>query len=153
MVSKTNRKLYEFRLIFRTATLVLSQVAPFLQIFGAASAAFTKLKMDMNHQSEINGMSDTGLALPSTTAGHFELRNVGFTYPSRPEQPVLRNVSLECPAGKQTAIIGLSGSGKSTVASLMLRLYDPTEGSILLDGQDVRDLNTRQLRSCIGMVQ
>ncbi|KAJ6083755.1 hypothetical protein N7467_007890 [Penicillium canescens] len=135
------------------ATLVLSQVAPFLQIFGAASAAFTKLKKDMNHQSEINGMSDTGLALPSTTSGHFELRNVGFTYPSRPEQPVLRNVSLECPAGKQTAIIGLSGSGKSTIASLILRLYDPTEGSILLDGQDVRDLNTQQLRSCIGMVQ
>ncbi|KAJ5295223.1 hypothetical protein N7508_010044 [Penicillium antarcticum] len=135
------------------ATLVLSQVAPFLQIFGAASAAFTKLKKDINHQSLINGMSDSGFALPSTTAGHFELRNVGFTYPSRPEQPVLRNVSLECPPGKQTAIIGLSGSGKSTVASLMLRLYDPTEGLILLDGQDVRDLNTRQLRSCIGMVQ
>ncbi|KAJ5770735.1 uncharacterized protein N7511_002786 [Penicillium nucicola] len=135
------------------ATLVLSQVAPFLQIFGAASAAFTKLKKDMNHESQIDGMSDTGLSLPSTTAGNFELRNVGFTYASRPEQPVLRNVSLECPAGKQTAIIGLSGSGKSTVASLMLRLYDPTEGSILLDGQDVRELNTRQLRSCIGMVQ
>ncbi|CAG7955780.1 unnamed protein product [Penicillium salamii] len=135
------------------ATLVLSQVAPFLQIFGAASAAFTKLQRDMNHQSAINGMSDTGLALPSSMAGHFELRNVSFTYPSRPEQQVLGNVSLECPAGKQTAIIGLSGSGKSTVASLMLRLYDPIEGSVLLDGQDVRDLNTRQLRSCIGMVQ
>ncbi|KAJ5329215.1 hypothetical protein N7452_009605 [Penicillium brevicompactum] len=135
------------------ATLVLSQVAPFLQIFGAASAAFAKLKRDMNHQSAINGMSETGLALPSSTAGHFELRNVSFTYPSRPEQQVLRNVSLECPAGKQTAIIGLSGSGKSTVASMMLRLYDPLDGSILLDGQDVRDINTRQLRSCIGMVQ
>lgn len=107
----------------------------------------------MDHRSQIDGTSDEGLQLPSTTAGHFELQNVSFTYPSRPERPVLRNVSLECPAGKQTAIIGLSGSGKSTIASLMLRLYDSSEGSILLDGQNVRDLNTRQLRSCIGMVQ
>ncbi|KAJ5590148.1 hypothetical protein N7450_004120 [Penicillium hetheringtonii] len=135
------------------ATLILSQVAPFLQIFGAASAAFSKLKKDMDHQSLIDGTSTEGLAVSSTTPGHFELRNVSFTYPSRPERPVLRNVSLECPAGKQTAIIGLSGSGKSTIASLMLRLYDPLEGSLLLDGQEVRDLNTRQLRSCIGMVQ
>lgn len=107
----------------------------------------------MEHQSAIDGMSNTGLTLPPSTEGHFELRNVSFTYPSRTEQQVLRNVSLECPAGKQTAIIGLSGSGKSTIASLMLRLYDPTEGSVLLDGKEVRDLNTRQLRSCIGMVQ
>lgn len=135
------------------ATLILSQVAPFLQIFGAASAAFSKLKKDMDHQSLIDGTSTEGLEVSSTTPGHFELRNVSFTYPSRPERPVLRNVSLECPAGKQTAIIGLSGSGKSTIASLMLRLYDPLEGSLLLDGQEVRDLNTRQLRSCIGMVQ
>ncbi|KAJ5102917.1 hypothetical protein N7532_003446 [Penicillium argentinense] len=135
------------------ATLILSQVAPFLQIFGAASAAFTKLARDMDHQPLIDGTSIKGLELPCNTAGHFELRNVSFTYPSRPERPVLRNVSLECPAGKQTAIIGLSGSGKSTIASLMLRLYDPLEGSLYLDGQEVRDLNTRQLRSCIGMVQ
>lgn len=107
----------------------------------------------MVHQSQIDGTSDEGLKLPATAAGHFELRNVSFTYPSRPERSVLRNVSLDCPAGKQTAIIGLSGSGKSTIASLMLRLYDTAEGSILLDGQDIRDLNTRQLRSCIGMVQ
>lgn len=135
------------------ATLILSQVAPFLQIFGAASAAFSKLRRDMDHQSLIDGTSTEGLDVSSTTPGHFELRNVSFTYPSRPERPVLRNVSLECPAGKQTAIIGLSGSGKSTIASLMLRLYDPLEGSLLLDGREVRDLNTRQLRSCIGMVQ
>ena len=82
------------------ATLILSQVAPFLQIFGAASAAFTKLKRDMDHRSQIDGTSDEGIQLPATTAGHFELRNVSFTYPSRPERPVLRNVSLECPAGK-----------------------------------------------------
>ncbi|CAI7586387.1 unnamed protein product [Penicillium manginii] len=135
------------------ATLILSQVAPFLQIFGAASAAFSKLKRDMDHKSLIDGTSTEGLDVPSATPGHFELRNVSFTYPSRPERQVLRNVSLECPAGKQTAIIGLSGSGKSTIASLMLRLYDPLEGSLLLDGQEIRGLNTRQLRSCIGMVQ
>ncbi|KAK5300292.1 hypothetical protein LTR99_007039 [Exophiala xenobiotica] len=69
------------------------------------------------------------------------------------EQIVLDNVSMEFPAGQKTAIVGFSGSGKSTVAALLLRLYDPTEGSVVLDGHDLRELNTRQVRSLIGIVQ
>lgn len=107
----------------------------------------------MNHQSAIDGAADTGLRLAHDTTGQFELQNVSFFYPSRPGQAVLQNVSLTCPAGKKTAIIGFSGSGKSTVASLMLRLYDPTEGSVMLDGHDLRELNTRQVRSMVGFVQ
>lgn len=108
---------------------------------------------DMEHKAVIDGTSDEGLRLPSTTSGHFELKNVSFTYPSRPEQQVLRNVSMVLEAGKRTALVGFSGSGKSTVASLMLRMYDPAEGSVVLDGQDLRELNTRQVRSMIGLVQ
>ncbi|KFY78167.1 hypothetical protein V499_02603 [Pseudogymnoascus sp. VKM F-103] len=135
------------------ATLVLSQMTPYLAIFAAASASFAKLKKDMDRPSRIDGTSDTGLRLENVTVGQFKLENVTFSYPSRPEQNVLQNVSLELPAGKKTALVGFSGSGKSTVTSLLLRLYDPTEGTVLLDGHDLRDLNVRQVRSLIGIVQ
>lgn len=134
------------------ATLVLSQVAPYLQIFGAASAAFSKLRKDMDAPSAIDGTSAAGLPVPTTT-GAIVLDAVSFAYPSRPTQPVLRSVSLSIPAAKHTAIVGLSGSGKSTIAGLVSRLYDPTAGTITLDGRPLADLNTRQVRAHISLVQ
>ncbi|KAG5950411.1 hypothetical protein E4U53_005112 [Claviceps sorghi] len=135
------------------ATLILSEVAPFIHIFAAAAASFSKIRADMEHPSIINGASDKGRKLSSATQGRFELKNISFAYPSRPGQDVLRNVSMELEAGKKTALVGFSGSGKSTVAALMLRLYDPAEGSVLLDGHDLREINTREVRSMIGLVQ
>ncbi|KAG5978541.1 hypothetical protein E4U55_006080 [Claviceps digitariae] len=135
------------------ATLILSEVTPFIHIFAAAAASFSKIRADMEHPSLINGMSDKGRKLSSATTGRFELRNISFAYPSRPGQDVLRNVSMELEAGKKTAIVGFSGSGKSTVAALMLRLYDPAEGCVLLDGHDLREVNAREVRSMIGLVQ
>ncbi|KAK2598935.1 hypothetical protein QQS21_005613 [Conoideocrella luteorostrata] len=135
------------------ATLILSEVTPFIHIFAAAAASFSKIRKDMEHLPVIDATSDNGIKLPAAASGHFELKGVCFTYPSRPEQQVLRNVSMELSAGKKTALVGFSGSGKSTVAALMLRLYDPAEGTVFLDGHDLRELNTRQVRSMIGLVQ
>ncbi|KAG6023115.1 hypothetical protein E4U40_004166 [Claviceps sp. LM458 group G5] len=135
------------------ATLILSEVTPFVHIFAAASASFSKIRADMEHPAVINGTSDKGCKLSSAASGRFELQNVSFAYPSRPEQRVLQNVSMELQAGKKTALVGFSGSGKSTIAALMLRLYDPAEGSVLLDGHDLREINTREVRSMIGLVQ
>ncbi|KAG6039455.1 hypothetical protein E4U41_002540 [Claviceps citrina] len=135
------------------ATLILSEVTPFVHIFAAAAASFSKIRADMEHPSIIDGTSDQGRKLSSAVSGKFELKNVSFAYPSRPGQDVLRNVSMELPAGRKTALVGFSGSGKSTIAALMLRLYDPAEGSVLLDGHDLREVNTRQVRSMIGLVQ
>ncbi|GME48115.1 ABC multidrug transporter [Neofusicoccum parvum] len=134
------------------ATLVLSQVAPYLQVFGAASASFTKLRRDMDAASPIDGTASTGTRVP-TTAGHVQLRAVSFAYPSRPDAAVLRAVTLDAAAGAHTALVGLSGSGKSTVAGLVSRLYDPTAGQVLLDGADLRALNTRDLRAHVSLVQ
>ena len=80
-------------------------------------------------------------------------KNISFSYPSRPDNPVLRDVSFECPAGKHTALVGLSGSGKSTIAGLSCRLYDPSEGTVTLDGHDVRTLNVTNHRSFMSLVQ
>ncbi|KAL3418385.1 Leptomycin B resistance protein pmd1-like protein 4 [Phlyctema vagabunda] len=144
---------YTVIFVLLDASIVLSQVAPFLQIFGAASAAFEKLEKDIDRETKIDGtLMEGGETLPQV-AGDIELRNVSFVYQSRPDKPVLQNLSLVCPAGKHTAIVGLSGSGKSTIAGLVTRIYDPCEGEVLLDGHDIKTLNVRFLRSNISLVQ
>lgn len=140
-----------------TATLVLSQVAPFAHLFVAAVASFQKLRESMDRQSQIDGTSTSGLTLsppPTRAAGFgFELRDVSFTYASRPEIAVLDQVNICIPPSKHTAIVGLSGSGKSTVAGLVMRLYDPTAGQVLFGDHDLRDVNVRELRSLVSLVQ
>lgn len=85
--------------------------------------------------------------------GEIEFRNVSFRYPTRPEIMVLKDLSLKVPAGKSLAVVGQSGSGKSTLISLVMRFYDPSSGSVLIDGIDIRSLNLKSLRRSIGLVQ
>lgn len=92
-----------------------------------------------------------GLTLPNIR-GHVEFDNVTFAYPSRPEVDVLKKLNLAVPAGSVLAIVGPSGQGKSTLASLLLRLYDPTSGTVMLDGTDIRDLDPHFLRVHVGIV-
>lgn len=106
----------------------------------------------MTHHSAIDGTATSGVRL-SDAEGGFEFENISFFYPTRPEVTVLDNVSISVPAGKHTAIVGLSGSGKSTVAALATRLYDPTQGRILFDGRDLKELNVHDLRSFLSLVQ
>ncbi|KAJ5699027.1 leptomycin B resistance protein pmd1 [Penicillium macrosclerotiorum] len=134
------------------ATLLLSQVAPFLHLFVQAVASFAKLREDLDREPLIDGTSESGIRLTEANGG-FELKNVSFTYPSRPEITVLDRISISLPAKKHTALVGLSGSGKSTIAGLVTRLYDPTEGQILFDGHDVKDVNLRDLRGFMSLVQ
>lgn len=134
------------------ATLLLSQVAPFIHLFTAAVASYEKLREDINREPSYDGTTDAGIRLEQAE-GSFELRDVSFAYPSRPEVTVLDHVSIRIPAKKHTAIIGLSGSGKSTIAGLAMRLYDPAEGQILFDDHNLQDLNTRDLRSFVSLVQ
>ncbi|KAK3936781.1 Leptomycin B resistance protein pmd1 [Diplogelasinospora grovesii] len=136
------------------ACVILGNIAPLLPLLGGASSAYQRLSKDIEAQSAIDGTSDEGLVLPvENTAGAIAFRDVSFEYPSRPGQLVLRKINLDFPAGKHTAIVGLSGSGKSTIAALVARLQDPAEGSITLDGHDLRQLNVRAVRSLISLVQ
>ncbi|PYH91754.1 mating factor A secretion protein STE6-like protein, partial [Aspergillus ellipticus CBS 707.79] len=134
------------------ATLLLSQVAPFLHLFIAAVASYSKLRDDIERVPQIDGTSDEGIRL-TQAAGDFEFKDVTFTYPSRPEVTVLDKISLKIPANKHTALVGLSGSGKSTIAGLVTRLYDVDEGEVLFDGHNLRDVNTRDLRGFLSLVQ
>lgn len=84
--------------------------------------------------------------------GHLQLKNVSFYYQMRPDNMVLHGFDLDIPAGKTTALVGRSGGGKSTIINLLLRFYDPREGSLLLDGKPYESLRVHQLRHLFGVV-
>ncbi|KAK3154974.1 hypothetical protein QOZ80_2BG0197270 [Eleusine coracana subsp. coracana] len=133
------------------AGLSLGQAAPNISTFlRARTAAFPIFKM-IERSSVNKASSKTGRTLPSVD-GHIQFRDVTFSYPSRPDVVILDKFSLDFPAGKIVALVGGSGSGKSTVVSLIERFYEPLLGRILLDGHDVRDLDVKWLRRQVGLV-
>jgi len=107
----------------------------------------------IHRESAIDGTHERGDGLPDPLNGELEFRDVCFSYATRPGSQVLNAVSLRIPASQHTAIVGASGSGKSTVVSLLERLYDPTSGSICLDGVDLSAINVRLLRGSMALVQ
>ncbi|XP_047156326.1 ABC transporter B family member 1 [Vigna umbellata] len=131
--------------------LALGQSAPSMAAFTKARVAAAKIFRVIDHKPGIDRKSESGLELESVT-GLVELRNVDFSYPSRPEVMILNHFSLSVPAGKTIALVGSSGSGKSTVVSLIERFYDPFSGQVMLDGHDVKTLKLRWLRQQIGLV-
>ena len=88
-----------------------------------------------------------------TLRGEIELRHVDFAYPSRPDVMVFKDFNLRIRAGKSQALVGASGSGKSSVIALIERFYDPIAGKVLIDRKDIRRLNLQSLRLKIGLVQ
>jgi len=96
---------------------------------------------------------DTQGDKPESVVGRISFRHVSFAYPRRPTIKVLDEINLDFEAGKVTAIVGASGSGKSTIVSLTERFYNPASGSIMLDGRNMNDLNRKWVRSQIGLVQ
>ncbi|KAF5630391.1 ATPase [Fusarium sp. NRRL 52700] len=144
--------IYTVILLLVDACVVLGGIAPLLPLVGAAVGSFEKLREDMDTPANIDTGSEKGEKL-SSVEGTVSFRNVSFAYASRPHHSVLKNVSFDCPAGKHTALVGLSGSGKSTVAGLTSRIYDPAEGTVLLDGHDFKGLNVKSLRSHMSLVQ
>lgn len=87
-----------------------------------------------------------------STNGEIEFSNVSFNYPSRPDFTVLKNISFKASAGQTVALVGSSGSGKTTIASLVLRFYDPINGQILIDGVDTKTMSLTELRKQIALV-
>lgn len=84
--------------------------------------------------------------------GAIEFSNVNFSYPSRPEEKVLKDFSCVFEQGKTTALVGPSGSGKSTIIQLMERFYQQDSGSIYVDGKEISEYDLRTLRQSIGYV-
>lgn len=89
-------------------------------------------------------------AIPSELEGRLEFQNITFGYLEH--EPVLQNVSLTLPPGQTVALVGTTGSGKTTLVNLLLRFYEPQEGTISIDHIDISTLNLQQLRSCVGVI-
>jgi ATP-binding cassette, subfamily B, bacterial MsbA len=122
---------------------VLNVAGPLQQGIAGGASVFQVLDAATEHEG---GTRTLGRA-----RGEVEFRDVSFEY--APEKgPVLRDVSLSVPAGATIAIVGRSGSGKSTLVSLLPRFYDPTAGSLLIDGVDIRDYRLHDLRRQISLV-
>jgi ABC transporter fused permease/ATP-binding protein len=119
--------------------------ADFMRAAGAAERVFELL-------DRTPAIPAQGGVEPAQVKGEVALHGVRFAYPTRPDVRVLDGVDLTIAAGEVVALVGPSGAGKSTVASLLLRFYDPQEGRVSFDGHDVRALDPRWLRGHIGTV-
>ena len=133
------------QLIRRPVEQIVSQ-AKQLQEAGAAAARVAELLAERPALRE----PATPRALPPTGPLDVEMRGVTFSYLD--DRPVLRSVDLRVPAGRSIGLVGRTGSGKTTIGRLLLRLYDVTEGSVRLAGVDVRDLSQQDLRRRVRMV-
>uniref|UniRef100_A0A0E0JWM4 Multidrug resistance protein n=1 Tax=Oryza punctata TaxID=4537 RepID=A0A0E0JWM4_ORYPU len=122
-----------------------------VKYFSEASSAAERILEVIRRVPKIDSESDTGDEL-GNVAGEVEFRNVGFCYPSRPESPIFVSFSLRVPAGRTMALVGGSGSGKSTVIALLQRFYDPSAGEVMVDGVDIRRLRLKWLRAQMGLV-
>lgn len=133
------------------STYALSNMIPHFRSITTAIGASRKIFATIDRESSIDSSSNEGIKLEKVK-GDIELKNVRFIYPSRPNVTVLDNYSLHIPAGKTVALVGASGSGKSTIIGLLERFYHPLAGDVLLDGVDVKNLNIRWLRQQIALV-
>jgi ATP-binding cassette subfamily C protein LapB len=124
----------------------LGQIAQLLTRLSATRTAYNQIDAMMAAQSE--GPEKEGLK-PATFAGRIELKSVEFRYPAAAEK-TLDGLSLTIEAGQRVALLGRVGSGKSTIARLVLGLYQPQEGLVLIDGTDIRQLDPAAMRGRIG---
>ena len=123
------------------------QITSIATAMGAAKIIYDTI----DRKSPIDPLSEAG-EKPEKVSGNIEFKGIGFSYPSRPDVSILQNFNLSVGAAHTVALVGASGSGKSTIVKLFERFYCPTAGSVTLDGKDISTLNVRWLRQQIGMV-
>ncbi|XP_015582280.1 ABC transporter B family member 9 isoform X1 [Ricinus communis] len=133
------------------AAMALGQVSSFLRSFTTGQVAAYRMFKIIERKSKIDSYSSRGMVLEDIN-GEIELKDVYFRYPSRPDVEIFSGLSLHLPSSRTVALVGQSGSGKSTVISLIERFYDPDSGEILVDGFSLNKLNISWLREKIGLV-
>ncbi|KAF3455611.1 hypothetical protein FNV43_RR00247 [Rhamnella rubrinervis] len=133
-----------------TSGMSLGQASPCLNAFASGQAAAYKMFETIQRKPKIDAYDDSGIVLEDIR-GEIELKDVHFRYPARPDVQIFSGFSLHVPSGKTAALVGQSGSGKSTVISLLERFYDPDSGEVLIDGVDLKKLKLKFIREKIGL--
>ncbi|MBA0709380.1 hypothetical protein Golax_024416 [Gossypium laxum] len=134
-----------------TGSMSLGQASPCVTAFAAGQAAAFKMFETIKRKPEIDSYDTRGKVLEDIR-GDIELRDVYFTYPARPDEQIFSGFSLSIQNGTTVALVGQSGSGKSTVISLIERFYDPHAGEVLIDGISLKEFQLRWIRGKIGLV-
>lgn len=140
-----------FVLYLRRVYGPLDQLAMFLNSYQSASAALEKISGVLQEELVV-AQPEHPTTLATPTAGELHFDGVTFAYSSAPERTVLHHLDLTVPAGQVVAVVGETGAGKSTVAKLASRFYDPVLGAITLDGVDLRALSDADLRRAVVLV-
>ncbi|PVU86637.1 hypothetical protein BB560_006631 [Smittium megazygosporum] len=130
----------------------LAGAVPNVSAITSARGAAVKVFEIIDKKSSINALDTENGIIEDNLQGEIEFKNVTFSYPSRPDVVVMKNFSISIKPGQNIALVGESGSGKSTCVSLLQRFYDISQGSITIDGRDIKDYNVESLRKNIGIV-
>lgn len=128
----------------------LSQLASAMSRANGALQAYRSLSSVMSDDSDQADASRPRLSRPHLQ-GSIELKNLSYTFPGA-NAPIIRNLSLKIPAGQKVAIVGRMGSGKSTLSRLMAGLIEPSEGAVMIDGVDIRQIDKSDLRRNVGVM-
>ncbi|KAA8534925.1 hypothetical protein F0562_029859 [Nyssa sinensis] len=148
---ETGGRIYAAGISFIMSGLSLGIALPELKYFTDASVAATRIFDRIDRIPEIDGEDTKGIVLDKIR-GEVEFEHVSFTYPSRPDSIVLKDFNLKVQAGETVALVGASGSGKSTAIALVQRFYDSDNGIVRIDGVDIRTLQLKWLRRQMGVV-
>ncbi|XP_032895781.1 ATP-dependent translocase ABCB1-like [Amblyraja radiata] len=131
--------------------MALGQASSFAPDYAKAKVSAARIIMLIEQTVSIDSFSDAG-DVPSTFEGMVKFEDVAFNYPTRPDVPVLQGLTIAVAKGQTLALVGSSGCGKSTTVLLLERYYDPQNGKVFLDNNNIKDLNIQWARAQIGIV-
>ncbi|KAL3723213.1 hypothetical protein ACJRO7_035400 [Eucalyptus globulus] len=147
----TFKEVFQTFLILITTGKVIADAGSMTTDIARGSDAMKSVFAVLDRETNIEPDDPRGLK-PEKISGHVEVRDVDFAYPARPGAMILKDFSIDIEAGKSTALVGQSGSGKSTIIGLIERFYDPLRGTIKVDGREIKSYHLRSLRQHIALV-
>jgi len=146
----TQGQFIQFWLYLNMMVRPIRELGERYNVLQAAFASAERIFMVLDTEPSVRVHGEPRALEPSGTPGHVRFENISFEYIAG--KPVLENISFEIRPGTTVALVGATGSGKSTLVNLLMRFYDPTSGSITIDGQPITELDTDEMRSRIGLV-